>query len=79
MNYSSSVSTVPVRGSILDRNGVVLADSTVSYAVAILPKSISNSNITSEELFTRLNQYINLTELDKKKYLFHQKTRKGQK
>ena len=65
-NYSSQVATTPVRGLIVDRNGIVLADSTVSYAVAILPKSLDS--ITSEELFSRLSKCINLTELDKKKY-----------
>jgi penicillin-binding protein 2 len=65
-NYSSAVAAIPVRGSILDHNGVVLADSTVSYAVAVLPKYIDKT--TSDELFTRLNKFINLTELDKKKY-----------
>lgn len=65
-NYSSAVASIPVRGSILDRNGVVLADSTVSYAVAILPKQVSN--VSSGDLFAKLNKFINLTELDKKKY-----------
>ncbi|TXI92146.1 MAG: penicillin-binding protein 2 [Neisseriales bacterium] len=63
-NYSSIVATQPVRGGIIDRNGIVLADNRVSYAVAILPKD--NNNV--EELFKQLESYINLTALDKKKY-----------
>lgn len=63
-NYSSIVATQPVRGGIIDRNGVILADNRVSYAIAILPKD--NNDI--EELFKTLESYINLTALDKKKY-----------
>jgi len=63
-NYSSIVATQPVRGGILDKNGVILADNSVSYAIAILPKDNSNS----AELFATLESYINLTALDKKKY-----------
>ncbi len=63
-NYSSIVATQPVRGAILDRNGVVLANNSVSYAVAVLPKDAKNA----EEIFTRLESYIILTAFDKKKY-----------
>jgi penicillin-binding protein 2 len=63
-NYSSVVATQPVRGAILDRKGVVLADNNVSYAVAVLPKDAKNA----DALFERLESYISLTEFAKKKY-----------
>ncbi len=63
-NYSSIVAALPVRGGIIDRNGVILSDNKVSYVVAILPKSIKKSN----DLFDKLSEYINITELDRKKY-----------
>ena len=64
-NYSSIVSTVPVRGQIMDRNGVILADNRASYIIAALPKDLKGS---SAQLFESLAQYVNLTALDKKKF-----------
>lgn len=66
-NYSSIVSTVPVRGQIMDRNGVILADNRASYIVAALPKDLKGGN--TEQLFESLAKYVNVTALDKKKYL----------
>lgn len=63
-NYSSLVATQPVRGAIIDRSGVILADNRVSYAIAILPKD----NNDLDQLFKQLGSYINLTALDKRKY-----------
>ena len=64
-NYSSVVSAYSVRGPILDKSGIILADNRVSYAVALLPKDLEGD---SSELFESVVKYINLTELDKKKY-----------
>ncbi len=64
-NYSSIVSTLPVRGTIIDKNGIILADNKVSYLVAALPRDLKNS----EDLFSKLSQYFIFSELDKKKYL----------
>lgn len=64
-NYSSIVATQPVRGVIIDAESVILAENTLSYAVAILPKDARN-NI--ESIFMLLGNQINLTSLDKKKY-----------
>lgn len=64
-NYSSIVSTLPVRGTIIDKNGIILADNKVSYLVAALPRDLKNS----EDLFNKLTQYFIFSELDKKKYL----------
>ncbi len=63
-NYSSIVATQPVRGGIIDRESVVLADNRVSYAVAILPKDAKSV----ESTFSQLESQINLTGFDKKKY-----------
>lgn len=63
-NYSSIVSTKPVRGAIIDSESTVLADNQISYAVAILPKDAKNI----ESVFTELDQQINLTSFDKRKY-----------
>ena len=63
-NYSSVVATQPVRGGIIDRESIVLADNRVSYAVAILPKDAKSI----ESTFSLLESQINLTAFDKKKY-----------
>ena len=72
-NYSSSVDTSPVRGSILDKNGITLGVNRVSYVVAILPKDAKNI----EDIFIRLNKFINISEFDKKKY--YRQARKSKK
>jgi penicillin-binding protein 2 len=63
-NYSSTVSSLPTRGEIIDHNGVILADNKVSYVLAILPKNINNP----EDIFNKLINHINLTDLDRKKF-----------
>lgn len=63
-NYSSTVTTLPTRGAIIDRNGTTLADNVVSYAVGILPKDYKKST----DIFLKLDKYINITDLDKKKF-----------
>jgi penicillin-binding protein 2 len=64
-NYSSIVSTIPVRGQIVDRNGVILAENNSSYVLAALPKDLKGNQ---EQLFESLSKYVNITALDKKKY-----------
>lgn len=64
-NYSSIVSTIPVRGQILDKNGTILADNRASYVLAVLPKDVGYN---AEELFASLAKYVNITGLDKKKF-----------
>ncbi len=64
-NYSSIVATQPVRGQIVDRNGVVLADNNASYVLAALPKDLKGSQ---KQLFESLSKYVNITALDKKKF-----------
>lgn len=64
-NYSSNVASLPTRGAILDKNGVILADNRASYVVALLPKDLKDS---TDVLFQRLAKYINYTEIDKKKF-----------
>jgi penicillin-binding protein 2 len=63
-NYSSIVATSPVRGGVIDREGVVLADNRVSYAVAILPRDAHNI----ESIFTVLQSQIEFSDFDRKKY-----------
>lgn len=65
-NYSSIVATQPVRGTIIDAESIILADNNISYAVAALPKDVRNS---AESIFSALSNEINLTSLDKKKFL----------
>ena len=72
-NYSSTVSSLPTRGEIIDRNGVILADNKVSYILAILPKNIKNPG----DIFNKLTNYINLTELDRKKFYTQYKSAKN--
>jgi len=72
-NYSSTVSSLPVRGGIIDRQGVILADNKASYVLAALPKDIKDSHAT----FKKISPYINLTELDKKKFYLQLKNAKN--
>ena len=64
-NYSSIVATEPVRGQIVDRNGVILANNEASYVLAALPKDLKGSQT---QLFESLSKYINITPFDKKKF-----------
>ncbi|MFN7094619.1 MAG: penicillin-binding protein 2, partial [Burkholderiales bacterium] len=63
-NYSSIVASLPVRGGIVDKDGVILADNKVSYVVAALPKDLKDS----KQMINKLAKYVNITALDKKKY-----------
>jgi penicillin-binding protein 2 len=65
-NYSSQISTLPIRGNIIDKNGVVLANNTVSYVVAALPKELRPHLKT---ILERVAKYANLTEFDQKKLM----------
>lgn len=65
-NYSSIVATQPVRGTIIDSESIILADNNISYVVAALPKDIRNN---AESVFSALSNEINLTSLDKKKFI----------
>jgi penicillin-binding protein 2 len=63
-NYSSILTILPVRGTILDRNNEILANNKISYAIGILTKNYKkNINI-----FEDLNSYINITNIDKIKF-----------
>lgn len=73
-NYSSIVASLPVRGGVLDKNGIILADNKASYVVAVLPKNLKKDHVA---LFTHLSQYINLTELDKRKFFAQLKNAKN--
>ncbi len=64
-NYSSIVATQPVRGQIVDRNGIILADNDASYVVAALPKDLKGSQ---KKLFESMSKYLSITALDKKKF-----------
>lgn len=65
-NYSSQISTMPIRGEIIDKNGVVLANNTASYVAAALPKELKpHLNNTLK----RISKYIDLTKLDRKKLM----------
>lgn len=65
-NYSSQISTMPIRGEIIDKNGVVLANNTASYVAAALPKEIKPH---LNDTLKRISKYINLTQLDHKKLM----------
>ena len=63
-NYSSIVPMPPVRGAIIDSNGITLATNVVSYAIGILTKDYKKST----NIFDNLSRYANITELDKKRF-----------
>lgn len=63
-NYSSVVPSLPIRGTIVDRNGVIIADNQSAYALAVLPKDIKKTN----DIFGTISKYANVTELDRRKY-----------
>lgn len=72
-NYSSTVPSKPVRGSILDRNNNLLAGNYFTYAVGIRAK---NSHHV-ESIFNTLTQYIELSPIDKKKFKIQLNNSKG--
>lgn len=63
-NYSSILTILPVRGSILDRNNEILANNKISYAIGILAKDYKKNTT----IFNELNNYINITNIDKIKF-----------
>ena len=44
------IASQPIRGRILDKNGIVLADSRVKYSLIIKPQSVSESNWEKHKL-----------------------------
>ncbi len=54
----------PVRGLILDRNGVVLASSYPVYTLELVPEQIDNM----DELLLELNKLVTITESDLKQF-----------
>lgn len=63
-NYSSTIPSVPVRGSIFDKDNVILAGNHTSYAIGILSKDAESISY----IFNILAKYVDLTTLDKKKF-----------
>src|SRR6185295_15021529 len=54
----------PVRGLILDRNGVVLASSYPVYTLEIVPEQVDDMN----ELVAELGKYVAITDSDLKQF-----------
>lgn len=71
-NYSSIVSTLPTRGTIIDRNGILLAENKSSYVLAMLGKDYNNF----KKIESELNKYVNITSIDKKKLQLQLKNNK---
>jgi len=55
------IATQPIRGKILDKNGIILADSRVRYSLIIKPQSVNKSNWEKHKL-----SIANLLNIDKK-------------
>ena len=61
------IASQPIRGRILDKNGVVLADSRVKYSLIIKPQSVSKSNWEKHKL--RISDLLNIdSKIIQKKY-----------
>ena len=61
------IASQPIRGRILDKNGVVLADSRVKYSLIIKPQSVSTSNWEKHKL--RISDLLNIdSKIIQKKY-----------
>ena len=61
------IASQPIRGRILDKNGVVLADSRVKYSLIIKPQSVSDSNWEKHKL--RISDLLNIdSKIIQKKY-----------
>ena len=61
------IASQPIRGRILDKNGVVLANSRVKYSLIIKPQSVSNSNWEKHKL--RISDLLNIdSKIIQKKY-----------
>ncbi|MDD2832514.1 MAG: penicillin-binding protein 2 [Methylotenera sp.] len=63
-NRISLVPTVPNRGLILDKNGVVLAHNFFVYTLEITPAKVTNL----ENTITELSQLIQISSLDRKRF-----------
>jgi penicillin-binding protein 2 len=63
-NRISLVATIPNRGLILDKNGVVLAHNFFVYTLEITPAKVKNL----ENTITELGQLIEVSTLDKKRF-----------
>jgi len=62
------ISSQPIRGRILDKNGYVLADSRVQYSLIIKPQSINQSNWEKHKLI--VSNLLNIeSNIIQKKYL----------
>src|SRR3990167_1559442 len=71
-NQVRMISITPTRGLIYDRNGVLLADNTPDFSLEIVPYRVSDL----EELITRLEKIIPISESDIKAF-YKQKKYKG--
>ena len=61
------IASQPIRGRILDKNGIVLADSRVKYSLIIKPQSVSESNWEKHKL--RISDLLNIDSgIIQKKY-----------
>jgi len=63
----------PPRGRILDRNGVALALNDQTYRVVLLPEQVNDL----EDLLNKLNAYIPIDDLDRKRIEREMKDRNG--
>ena len=64
-NRVTIVPTMPERGLILDRNGVVLASNYSAYTLEITPAKIEGK---LEEVIDKLAAFIDISELDRKRF-----------
>ena len=58
-NYTATITSLPIRGSFVDINGIALANNTISYAIAIIAKDLKHNAI----ILSSLTKYINLTDI----------------
>lgn len=73
-NYSAEITTLPIRGDIIDKNGIILANNKASYAVSALPKDIKAH---LPEILKHLSKYVDITTLDHKKLIAQLKNAKA--
>ncbi len=64
-NRVTIVPTMPERGLILDRNGVVLASNYSAYTLEIIPAKIEGK---LDEVIDRLATFINISDFDRKRF-----------
>lgn len=65
-NRISLIPTPPIRGEVVDVNGVVLARNYPAYSLEIIPNQIEDKNI--DDLIERLKPYVTLEEKDLKQF-----------